>query len=78
MCQVDWGPKIHRVFFLGLICEVFGPRILQKCCLPSMRTGLGSSSSLLVGSFFDFEPFFKRTSPCAYVRLPYLLRQDVT
>ncbi len=24
--------KIHRVFLLGLICVVFGPRILQKGC----------------------------------------------
>ena len=64
------GPKIHRVFLLRLIWEVFGPQMVQKCCLPSVRTGLGNSSKLLVGSFFNLEPFFKRTSPWAYVRPP--------
>jgi hypothetical protein len=51
--QLELVAKIHRVFFLGLICVVFGPGNLQKCCLPSVRTGLAILSSLLAGSFSD-------------------------
>jgi hypothetical protein len=70
--------KIHRVFFSGVIGVVFGPRILQKSCLPSEQTGPGNFSSLLAGSYSDFEPFFKRTSPWAYFSAPEPFRHDKT